>query len=141
MFALNLKIPGFAASVNEKLSTLQAEDMPLSNLCEDTGGRFSCYSSFYIYDKNNFSTEIFIMIKLLSILFRTIFMKFFHFAMQINIETNFLSLGKLYSIGSHKMLMQSLESIAQKIAIPGVIISFEKYGPDPEPISKEGKNF
>ncbi|XP_065645085.1 integrator complex subunit 6 isoform X2 [Hydra vulgaris] len=83
LFALNLKIPGFAASVNEKLSTLQAEDMALSNLCEDTG-------------------------------------------------------GKLYSIGSYKTLLQSLESIAQKIAVPGVIINFEKHGPDPEPILKDG---
>uniref|UniRef100_T2M317 Integrator complex subunit 6 n=1 Tax=Hydra vulgaris TaxID=6087 RepID=T2M317_HYDVU len=82
LFALNLKIPGFAASVNEKLSTLQAEDMALSNLCEDTG-------------------------------------------------------GKLYSIGSYKTLLQSLESIAQKIAVPGVIINFEKHGPDPEPILKD----
>ena len=33
--------------------------------------------------------------------------------------------------------MQSLESIAQKIQ-PGVVIGFEKIGPDPEPVSREG---
>ena len=34
--------------------------------------------------------------------------------------------------------MQSLESIAQKILVPGVMISFEKVGPDPEQVAKEG---
>lgn len=33
--------------------------------------------------------------------------------------------------------MQSLESIAQKIQ-PGVVIGFEKIGPDPEPVNREG---
>ena len=33
--------------------------------------------------------------------------------------------------------MQSLESIAQKIQ-PGVVIQFEKIGPDPEPVGREG---
>ena len=33
--------------------------------------------------------------------------------------------------------MQSLESIAQKIQ-PGVVIQFDKVGPNPEPVSREG---
>ena len=54
-------------------------------------------------------------------------------------HTPFIILGKLYNVVSQKTLMQSMESIAQKIMIPGVTISFEKFGPDPEPIPKEGK--
>lgn len=79
LFVLNLKIPGFASSVFEKLLTIQPEDQALSNLCELTG-------------------------------------------------------GKLYNVGTHKNLMQSMESIAQKMLTPGVIINFEKYGADPEDI-------
>jgi len=45
--------------------------------------------------------------------------------------------GRSYVITSQKILMQSLESIAQKIQ-PGVVIQFEKIGPDPEPINREG---
>ena len=47
------------------------------------------------------------------------------------------STGRSYVITSQKILMQSLESIAQKIQ-PGVVIQFEKIGPDPEPINREG---
>lgn len=32
--------------------------------------------------------------------------------------------------------MQSMESIAQKIMVSGVIIDFEKTGPDPDPVSE-----
>ena len=35
-------------------------------------------------------------------------------------------------------MMQSLESIAQKIVTPGVIINFEKHGSDPEELPREG---
>ena len=54
-------------------------------------------------------------------------------------EHDFLiySTGRSYVISSHKSLMQSLESIAQKIQ-PGVVIEFEKIGPDPEPLTREG---
>ena len=48
----------------------------------------------------------------------------------------FFCLGKLYNIISHKSLMQSMESIAQKIMVSGVIIDFEKTGPDPDPVSE-----
>lgn len=85
LFTLNLRIPGFASSVTENSSTIHPEDIPLGNLCEQTG-------------------------------------------------------GKLYNIISQKTLMQSMESIAQKIVIPGVTLSFEKVGPDPEVIQKEGAN-
>ena len=37
--------------------------------------------------------------------------------------------------------MQSMESIAQKIMVTGVIIDFEKTGPDPEPVSDGMKSF
>ena len=56
----------------------------------------------------------------------------------MNILTQLFS-GKLYNVVSQKTLMQSMESVAQKIMVPGVSISFEKYGPDPDPIPKEGK--
>lgn len=45
----------------------------------------------------------------------------------------------MYTVGSQKNLMQILESVAQKITIPGVIINFDKYGPDPE-VLQEGKS-
>lgn len=45
--------------------------------------------------------------------------------------------GKLYNVVSQKTFMQSMESVAQKILIPGVSISFEKYGSDPEPIPNQ----
>ena len=41
-------------------------------------------------------------------------------------------------MASLKMLMQSLESIAQKIQ-PGVVINFEKIGPNPDPVIREGR--
>ena len=40
--------------------------------------------------------------------------------------------GKLYNIGGYKQLIQSLESIAQKMTIPGVVVNFMKHGPDPD---------
>lgn len=52
----------------------------------------------------------------------------------------FRFVGRLYSIGSHKSLMQSLESVAQKIMIPGVVINFDKFGPDPEELLNDGKS-
>lgn len=85
LFSLNIRIPGFASSVTDTSIAPQPEDIPLGNLCEQTG-------------------------------------------------------GKLYNIVTQKTLMQSMESIAQKIMIPGVMISFDKYGPDPEPLPKEGVN-
>eukprot|EP00794_Sanderia_malayensis_P011193 gene11193-12367_t len=45
--------------------------------------------------------------------------------------------GRSYVVTSHKTLMQSLESIVQKMQ-PGVVINFEKFGPDPEPLSRDG---
>lgn len=33
--------------------------------------------------------------------------------------------------------MQTLESVAQKIMVPGVIINFDKYGPDPQEVVQE----
>ena len=82
LFTLNLKIPGFVSCVTEKQAVFQPDDMPLSSMCDATG-------------------------------------------------------GKLYNVNSHKLLMQSMESIAQKINIPGVVIHFEKHGADPDPVPKE----
>ncbi len=49
----------------------------------------------------------------------------------------FCFLGRSYVVTSHKTLMQGLESIVQKIQ-PGVVINFEKFGPDPDPVSRDG---
>lgn len=38
------------------------------------------------------------------------------------------------------MLMQCLESLVQKLQ-GGVVINFEKYGPDPPPLNTEGNVF
>lgn len=82
LFTLQLKIPGFAQPIAEKHLSNSPEDMPLSNFCDQTG-------------------------------------------------------GKLYNIGSHKQLMQTLESVAQKIVVPGVVINFVKYGPEPDDVPFE----
>lgn len=44
--------------------------------------------------------------------------------------------GRSYSVFSQRMLNQCLESLVQKIQ-SGVVIKFEKTGPDPPPL--EGK--
>lgn len=44
--------------------------------------------------------------------------------------------GRSYSVFSQRMLNQCLESLVQKI-LSGVVIKFEKTGPDPPPL--EGK--
>lgn len=45
--------------------------------------------------------------------------------------------GRSYAITSHRMLMQCVDSLVQKIQ-SGVVIYFEKIGPDPPPLA-EGK--
>lgn len=44
-----------------------------------------------------------------------------------------LVLGRSYCITSHRMLMQCIDSLVQKVQ-SGVVINFEKIGPDPPPI-------
>lgn len=41
--------------------------------------------------------------------------------------------GRSYSITSHRMLQQCIDSLVQKIQ-HGVVINFEKVGPDPSPL-------
>lgn len=47
--------------------------------------------------------------------------------------------GRSYAITSHRMLMQCVDSLVQKIQ-SGVVIYFEKIGPDPPQLS-EGTTF
>ncbi len=47
--------------------------------------------------------------------------------------------GRSYSITSHRMLQQCIDSLVQKIQ-HGVVINFEKTGPDPAPLFPESKN-
>ncbi|XP_039274960.1 integrator complex subunit 6 [Nilaparvata lugens] len=47
--------------------------------------------------------------------------------------------GRSYSITSHRMLMQCIDSLVQKVQ-SGVVINFEKRGPDPPPITTDGKD-
>lgn len=54
-----------------------------------------------------------------------------------HIITLFLS-GRSYCITSHRMLMQCIDSLVQKVQ-SGVVINFEKIGPDPPPVGSEGK--
>lgn len=49
----------------------------------------------------------------------------------------FVCTGRSYSVFSQRMLNQCLESLVQKIQ-SGVVIKFEKTGPDPPPL--EGKS-
>jgi integrator complex subunit 6 len=46
--------------------------------------------------------------------------------------------GRSYCITSHRMLMQCIDSLVQKVQ-SGVVINFEKIGPDPAPIGNDGK--
>jgi hypothetical protein len=46
--------------------------------------------------------------------------------------------GRSYCITSHRMLMQCIDSLVQKVQ-SGVVINFEKIGPDPPPVTSEGK--
>lgn len=47
--------------------------------------------------------------------------------------------GRSYSITSHRMLMQCIDSLVQKVQ-SGVVINFEKIGPDPPPIDSKDEN-
>ncbi|CAK1544644.1 unnamed protein product [Leptosia nina] len=51
--------------------------------------------------------------------------------------------GRSYCITSHRMLMQCIDSLVQKVQ-SGVVINFEKIGPDPPPIdggpNRDGEN-
>jgi len=49
-----------------------------------------------------------------------------------------LPAGRSYCITSHRMLMQCIDSLVQKVQ-SGVVINFEKIGPDPPPVTSEGK--
>ncbi|KAJ8865646.1 hypothetical protein PR048_033166 [Dryococelus australis] len=45
--------------------------------------------------------------------------------------------GRSYCITSHRMLMQCIDSLVQKVQ-SGVVINFEKIGPDPTPVISDG---
>ena len=45
LFTLQLKIPGFAQSIAEKHLSVLPEDIPLSNFCDQTGGKCYIFSS------------------------------------------------------------------------------------------------
>ena len=44
--------------------------------------------------------------------------------------------GRSYCITSHRMMMQCIDSLVQKVQ-SGVVINFEKIGPDPLPLATE----
>lgn len=47
-------------------------------------------------------------------------------------------IGRSYSITSQRMLMQCIDSLVLKVQ-SGVVINFEKIGPDPSPVTNESK--
>lgn len=47
--------------------------------------------------------------------------------------------GRSYCITSHRMMMQCIDSLVQKVQ-SGVVINFEKIGPDPLPLANEAAN-
>ncbi|XP_011505090.1 PREDICTED: integrator complex subunit 6-B [Ceratosolen solmsi marchali] len=47
--------------------------------------------------------------------------------------------GRSYCITSHRMMMQCIDSLVQKVQ-SGVVINFEKIGPDPLPLANESVN-
>ncbi|KAK8731732.1 hypothetical protein OTU49_007447 [Cherax quadricarinatus] len=46
--------------------------------------------------------------------------------------------GRSYAVRSHRMFQQCIDSLVQKVQ-SGVVINFEKIGPDPPPINPDGK--
>jgi len=50
-----------------------------------------------------------------------------------NLNLDYLILGRSYCVCSPRMLNQCLESLVQKVQ-SGVVINFEKAGPDPSPV-------
>ena len=50
----------------------------------------------------------------------------------------FLFLGRSYAVRTHRMFQQCIESLVQKVQ-SGVVINFEKIGPDPPPVQVDGK--
>ncbi|XP_066955272.1 integrator complex subunit 6 isoform X1 [Macrobrachium rosenbergii] len=46
--------------------------------------------------------------------------------------------GRSYAVRSHRMFQQCIDSLVQKVQ-SGVVINFEKIGPDPPPINSDGK--
>ncbi|XP_015608180.1 integrator complex subunit 6 [Cephus cinctus] len=46
--------------------------------------------------------------------------------------------GRSYCITSHRMMMQCIDSLVQKVQ-SGVVINFEKIGPDPSPLANEAQ--
>ena len=46
-------------------------------------------------------------------------------------------IGRSYAVRTHRMFQQCIESLVQKVQ-SGVVINFEKIGPDPAPIA-DGK--
>uniref|UniRef100_A0A8D9AIE5 Integrator complex subunit 6-A n=1 Tax=Cacopsylla melanoneura TaxID=428564 RepID=A0A8D9AIE5_9HEMI len=47
--------------------------------------------------------------------------------------------GRSYCVTSHRMLLQCIDSLVQKVQ-SGVVINFEKIGPDPPPLPNENKD-
>lgn len=47
--------------------------------------------------------------------------------------------GRSYCITSHRMLNQCIDSLVQKVQ-NGVVINFEKIGPDPQPVVDKGED-
>ena len=47
--------------------------------------------------------------------------------------------GRSYCITSHRMMMQCIDSLVQKVQ-SGVVINFEKIGPDPIPLANDSMN-
>ncbi|KAK7082057.1 Integrator complex subunit 6 [Halocaridina rubra] len=46
--------------------------------------------------------------------------------------------GRSYAVRSHRMFQQCIDSLVQKVQ-SGVVINFEKIGPDPPPVNSDGK--
>ncbi|KAL1123378.1 hypothetical protein AAG570_002461 [Ranatra chinensis] len=46
--------------------------------------------------------------------------------------------GRSYSVTSHRVLLQCIDSLVQKVQ-SGVVINFEKIGPDPPPVNHESE--
>ena len=96
--------------------------------------------SFYIVyykDKHHLSISMNTMLSTNSTVYSHCFLKTFD-SKSASFYSCFVA-GRSYSVMSQRSLIQCLESLVQKVQ-GGVVIHFEKMGPDPPPVTENNTN-
>lgn len=110
LFALVLRLPGAATPDTEQLGSVPTDDSAITQMCEVTGGLHPLTAAFSAME-----------------LSRSPFLLAYK---------RFISpppSGRSYCVRTQRMLNQCLESLVQKVQ-SGVVLDFEKTGPDPPPV-------